>query len=173
MPFGFPPATGYGTLLPEFPLATVIFVGVVTAEVATGLVVLQFKLVLQLDDPEDMVQLVAVRVPVMAVKVAVQVLEAFIVTDPSEQSASPLQLAKTELALGEAVRVTLVPELYGSEQSAPQLIPAGLEVTVPEPVPDLVTERVYVTAAQTLPFQEVPAAQLEVTVLLASSMELL
>ena len=40
-----------------------IFVGVVTEEVATGLVVLQVKLVLQLDDPEDMVQLEAVRVP--------------------------------------------------------------------------------------------------------------
>ena len=150
-----------------------IFVGVVTAEVATGLVVLQVKLVLQLDDPEDMVQLEAVRVPDMAVKVAVQVLLAFTVTEPSVQSASPLQLEKVEPALGEAVRVTGVPSLYDSEQSAPQLMPAGLEVTVPEPVPDLVTVRVYTTAAQTLPFQEVPAAQLEVTVLLASSMELL
>ena len=40
-----------------------MLVGVVTAEVATGLVVLQVKLVLQLDAPEAIVQLVAVRVP--------------------------------------------------------------------------------------------------------------
>ena len=152
-----------------------IFVGVVTEEVATGLVVLQFKLVLQLDDPEDMVQLEAVSVPVMAVKVAVtEVLPVTVTLQvPVPEQPPPLQPEKTEPAPAEAVSVTLVPELYDSEQSAPQLMPAGLEVTVPEPVPDLVTERVYTTAAQTLPFQEVPAVQLEVTVLLASSMELL
>ena len=60
---------------------------------------------------------------------------------PVPEHPPPLQLEKVDPALGEAVKVTLVPELYGSEQSAPQLMPAGLEVTVPEPVPDLVTER--------------------------------
>ena len=59
--------------MPEFPLATVIFVGVVTEEVATGLVVLQVRLVLQLDAPEAIVQFEAVSVPVMAVKVKVTV----------------------------------------------------------------------------------------------------
>jgi len=51
----------------------VIFVGVVTEEVPTGLVVLQVRLVLQLEAPEEIVQFEAVNVPVMAVKVAVTV----------------------------------------------------------------------------------------------------
>ena len=59
--------------MPEFPLATVIFVGVVTEEVPTGLVVLQVRLVLQLEAPEEIVQFEAVKVPVMAVKLAVTV----------------------------------------------------------------------------------------------------
>ena len=49
--------------MPEFPLATVIFVGVVTEEVPTGLVVLQVRLVLQLEAPEEIVQFEAVSVP--------------------------------------------------------------------------------------------------------------
>ena len=50
---------------------------------------------------------------------------------------------KVALASGEGERVTTVPALYGSEQSEPQLIPAGAEVTEPVPVPALVTVRVY------------------------------
>jgi hypothetical protein len=57
---------------------------------------------------------------------------------------APDQPEKVELASGVAVRVTTVPALYGSEQSEPQLIPAGDEVMVPVPVPAaLVTVRVY------------------------------
>jgi hypothetical protein len=41
----------------------------------------------------------------------------------------------------EAVRVTEVPDAYEAEHVAPQLMPAGLLVTVPEP--DLETVRVY------------------------------
>ena len=66
---------------------------------------------------------------------------AFMVTVPVVEQ-SPPQFVNVEPVPAEAVSVTAVPEAYGSEQSAPQLIPAGLEVTVPEPVPDLVTERV-------------------------------
>ena len=33
--------------------------------------------------------------------------------------------------------------MYVSEQSEPQLMPVGELVTVPEPVPDLVTNKVY------------------------------
>ena len=39
-----------------------------------------------------------------------------------------------------AVNVTTVPELYGAEHVAPQLIPVGLLVTVPDPVPGLITD---------------------------------
>jgi len=46
---------------------------------------------------------------------------------------APLQPPKTEFALGCAVSVTTVPVTKRSEQSAPQLMPSGLDVTVPEP----------------------------------------
>ena len=51
----------------------------------------------------------------------------------------PLQPAKEDPPAAVAVRVTLVPLLKLAVQVAPQLIPAGLEVTVPVPVPLLVT----------------------------------
>jgi hypothetical protein len=55
---------------------------------------------------------------------------------------APLQPAKTEFAMGTAVRVTLALMLYDSEQSAPQSIPAGLLETIPVPVPALLTDKV-------------------------------
>ena len=55
---------------------------------------------------------------------------------------APDQPEKVELASGVAVKVTEVPWLNDAEQAVPQLIPAGLLVTVPAPVPVLVTERV-------------------------------
>jgi hypothetical protein len=68
----------------------------------------------------------------------------------------PLQPAKSDPAAGENVNVTVVPPGYVSVQSPPQLIPAGLDVTVPAPVPFLLTvttigcgttEKVAVTVA--------------------------
>jgi hypothetical protein len=56
---------------------------------------------------------------------------------------APDQPEKIEPVLGVGVRVTTVPELYGWEQSEPQVMPAGDEVTVPVPMPALVTVRVY------------------------------
>ncbi|CDH44882.1 hypothetical protein BN874_20002 [Candidatus Contendobacter odensis Run_B_J11] len=50
--------------------------------------------------------------------------------------------AKVEPLATVAVRVTVVPLLNLAEQVAPQLIPAGLVITVPEPVPALPTVRV-------------------------------
>ena len=54
---------------------------------------------------------------------------------------SPDQPAKDDPALEAAVRVTEVPEEQDSEQSLPQLIPAGLLVTVPVPDPAFATVR--------------------------------
>jgi len=56
---------------------------------------------------------------------------------------APLQPAKAEPLAALAVSATTEPAAYGSEQSAPQLMPAGEDVTVPLPVPVFVTPTVY------------------------------
>jgi hypothetical protein len=48
---------------------------------------------------------------------------------------APLQPVKVESLAGLAVRVTTVLAAYTSLQSAPQPMPLGLLVTVPEPAP--------------------------------------
>jgi hypothetical protein len=53
---------------------------------------------------------------------------------------APLQPAKTDPEAAVAVSVTGVPTARDSAQSAPQAMPAGALVTVPEPVPFFVTE---------------------------------
>src|SRR5437764_8448591 len=60
---------------------------------------------------------------------------------------APLQPVKVEPAAAVAVSVTDVPEANAAEQVAPQSIPAGELVTVPEPVPALVTVSVCVATA--------------------------
>src|ERR1700681_4437136 len=52
-----------------------------------------------------------------------------------DAASHPAQPVRTEPEDGVAVRVTVVPLAYGAEQVAPQLIPAGLELTLPLPVP--------------------------------------
>src|SRR2546425_322156 len=57
---------------------------------------------------------------------------------------APVQPGKVEPVAGKALSVTVVPlanEAVAPGQAAPQLIPVGLEVTVPLPVPVLVTVR--------------------------------
>jgi len=76
------------------------------------------------------------------VNVAVQLLAAFIVSDPSLQSASPLHPAKTDPEEAVALRATMMPLLKAPEapeQVLPQLIPVGELDTVPVPVPIFVT----------------------------------
>src|SRR5437773_103820 len=54
----------------------------------------------------------------------------------------PLQPVKAEPAAGLAVSVTAVPLAKLAEQVAPQVIPMGLLVTVPEPLPSAITSSV-------------------------------
>ena len=71
---------------------------------------------------------------VLRVKVAETPLLPFITTtqlDPDDPEYPPDQPAKVEFASGAAVSVTAVPAL--------NVVPVGLVVTVPEPVPPLVT----------------------------------
>src|SRR5205807_7562204 len=88
--------------------------------------------------------LLTVRVNVCRVKVAVTDLAALMLTVQvvPEAASQPLQPVNVDPVAGVAVRVTTVPLSKAAEQVAPQLIPAGSEVTVPLPVPALVTVRV-------------------------------
>src|SRR5206468_851816 len=94
--------------------------------------------------PSPVPDLLTARVTVWMSKVAVTVVAAVRVTvhEPMPAQPPPLQPVKTEPAVGVAVRVTAVPLAHGPAQSVPQLIPAGVLVTVP--VPALVTVRVKV-----------------------------
>src|SRR5439155_19544212 len=84
---------------------------------------------------------VTVSVKVGSVKVAVTVVAAETVTVQVlvPEHPPPLQPVKVEPAAGAAVRVTAVPLEKLAAQVAPQLMPAGLLVTVPVPVPALET----------------------------------
>ena len=92
--------------------------------------------------------LARVRVKVLRLNVAVQVVLVFIVTEPLQPV--PDQPAKVEPKAGVAVKVTAVPLLSVAEQVLPQLMPAGLLVTVPLPVPALATVRVKVEVFETV-----------------------
>jgi len=80
----------------------------------------------------------------------------------------PLQPENTEPLAAAAVRVTLVPLEKLAAHVPLQLIPAGLLLTVPPPVPDLVTPSVKLVdvgtvAHDSLENGEVPAALNEST----------
>src|SRR5438477_5988569 len=61
----------------------------------------------------------------------------------------PVNPLKLEPEAGVAVSVTAVPLGKEAEQVAPQSMPAGFEVTVPDPVPDFVTVAAYEGGAPT------------------------
>jgi len=83
---------------------------------------------------------------VLPVNVAVTLVAALTVTAQVPVPVqAPLQPENVEPEAAAAVRVTLVPETTVVLQVLPQLMPVGLEVTVPVPVPALARERVNVT----------------------------
>ncbi len=63
---------------------------------------------------------------------------------------APLQPAKVEPLAAAALRVTEAPALNAAEQVAPQLMPVGLLVTVPLPLPALLTVRLKVEVGAVL-----------------------
>ena len=73
----------------------------------------------------------------MAVTVVAAVSETVQVLVPEQPP--PLQPVKVEPASGAAVRVTAAPLANAAVHVAPQEIPPGLLVTVPVPVPALLT----------------------------------
>ena len=79
----------------------------------------------------------------MRVNVGVTITDVVIVKThvPVPLQPAPLQPAKVEVGLAVAVSVIAVPDLKVVVQVAPQLIPTGLEVTVPVPVPPGITVR--------------------------------
>ena len=74
----------------------------------------------------------------------------------------PVQPEKIDRKAGLAVRVTTAPLLKVAEQVAPQLIPAGLEVTVPPRMPVFVTVNVTLTV-NTAALVAVPAGVVTVS----------
>ncbi len=63
----------------------------------------------------------------------------FIVTVQVVPEQTPWYPLKVEPVAAVAFKVTLVPSAKTKEQVVPQLMPAGVLVTVPEPSPDFVT----------------------------------
>ncbi len=99
-------------------------------------------------------------------KVAVTVVAAETVTthDPVPEHPPPLQPVKVEPAAGAAVSVTAVPLVKLAEQVAPQVIPAGLLVTVPVPALETVRAKVGVKVTVKMSVAVLPAASRAVTV---------
>lgn len=96
--------------------------------------------------PVPVPDLLTVSVKLCDAKAAVTVVAALSVTmqAPVPEQPPPLQPVKVEPAAGVAVRVIAVPLANAVVQVAPQEIPAGELLTVPEPTPDLLTVSVKV-----------------------------
>jgi hypothetical protein len=100
---------------------------------------------LELTVPEPVPVVLTVSATVCRVNAAVTLWAWLMLTvhDPAPVQA-PLQPVKVEPASGIASRVTLVPLAKLALQAVPQFMPAGLEATIPVPVPFFVTPSVYV-----------------------------
>ena len=96
---------------------------------------------------------------VLKAAVIVMLLLICTVQEPVPVHPPPLQPAKTDPEAGAAVSVTAVPPENDLEQVVPQLMPLGLLVTVPLPVPFLVTWSVNVPPLP-LPLSSDPRAEI-------------
>src|SRR6266704_739182 len=134
-PLKVEPAAGAAVSVTAVPLVKL------AAQVAPQ--VMPAGLLVTLPAPAPALETVSVKV---GVKVAVTVVAAETVTthDPVPEQPPPLQPLKVEPAAGAAVSVTAVPLVKLAAQVAPQVMPAGELVTVPLPVPALVTVSVKV-----------------------------
>ena len=82
----------------------------------------------------------SVKLTGLTVKVAVTARAVLMVTLQAPVPVQlPFQPVKVAPAAGAAVKLTVVPLVNEAEQVAPQLMPAGVLVTVPLPVPDFIT----------------------------------
>src|SRR5213592_1808343 len=135
-PLKVEPAAGAAVSVTAVPLAKL------AAQVAPQ--VMPAGLLVTLPAPVPALETVSVKV--CRVKVAVTVVAALRVTvqAPGPEQPPPLQPLKVEPAAGAAVSVTAVPLVKLAAQVAPQVMPAGLLVTVPAPVPALETVSVKV-----------------------------
>src|SRR5207244_3006905 len=104
---------------------------------------------LEVTVPPRMPVLLTERVKRCRVKLAVTDLVPFMVTVQvvPETASQPLQPVKMEPEAGVAVRTTVLPLVYEAEQVVPQVILPSSEVTVPLPLPVLLTVRVLVAMA--------------------------
>ncbi len=93
-------------------------------------------------------------------KVAVTAVSALTVTVqlPDPEQPPPLQPAKVEPAPVVAVIVTWLPEVKSAEHVEPQSIPAGVLVTVPEPLPGFATLTLKVCGGGKPPVVIAPSA---------------
>jgi hypothetical protein len=92
----------------------------------------------------------ALGVAVLVAKVAVTLFGASATSVHGLVVQAPLQPVKVEPASGRASSVTVVPLANVVAQVAPQLIPAGLEATMPLPVPLFPTVIAYVIGTLTV-----------------------
>ena len=92
---------------------------------------------LDVTEPEPCTMTLSANCPVATgEKVAVTVVAAFSATTQAPVPVQPaaLQPVNWKPVAGVALRVTFVPAVYDSVQSAPQAIPGGTELTVPVPL---------------------------------------
>src|SRR5213594_2466079 len=152
-PLKVEPAAGAAVSVTAVPLAKL------AAQVAPQ--VMPAGLLVTVPAPAPALETVSVKVCRVKVAVTVVAAESVTVQAPVPEQPPPLQPLKVEPAAGTAVSVTAVPLAKLAAQVAPQLMPAGLLVTVPAPAPALetVSTRAGVKVAVTVVAAEIVTVQ--------------